>query len=399
MIHKADGATPQHVSSFAIIRVMGRIRSQLFHRPFKAFVRANGGTPPRIPVYSEIRYGMLDQLCLTFCQFQGFILLFLFQCRSLLTQLDLTALKILLNAECLYIIRVRARLSSQLLLPMTKRSNTISNVEEYRGFIADITKKVDAIATKPSLLSAVAIQQKDLCVQETLRAITGDLQVACNSTSTVPEEATFTDAQVRQLANVPTMEEEQEVEEGEIEDGEIVEMEEVMMVGTVLDLKAPSSPSPKPSLEIRQMTMIKDAACAFLFQLKKHGSVMATTSLETFSPTTRLLERGFSLVKITMEKNPETRIAVAEPLLALHDLAIEQLFSLWTEHYSVVVSKRASHIITSNPTTAQVDQVHLNRLVEKVREEAQVQQKKEKERTLTGTLITAQLLKPGERSP
>ena len=86
MIHKGDGATPQHVSSFAIIRVMGRIRSQLFHRPFKAFVRANGGSPPRIPVYSEIRYGMLDQLCLTFCQHQGFILLFLFQCRPLLTE-------------------------------------------------------------------------------------------------------------------------------------------------------------------------------------------------------------------------------------------------------------------------------------------------------------------------
>jgi len=400
MIHKGDGATPQHVSSFAIIRVMGRIRSQLFHRPFKAFVRANGGSPPRIPVYSEIRYGMLDHLCLTFCQHQGFILLFLFQCRPLLTQLDLNALKILLNAECLHVVRVRALLSAHLLLPMMKRANNITDVDEYRTFMSDITKKVEAIAATPSLLGDLVIQPKDLCVQENLRAITGDIQVACNAESSVAEDEIFTETQVSRLVDVTVRDEdeEEEVEDGEIEDGEIIEIEEVMMAGTVLDLKAPSSsPSPKPALEIRQMTFIKDAACAFLFQVKKHGACLANTSLKTFSPTTRLLERGFSLVKITLAKNPETRIAVAEPLLALHDLTTDRLLSLWTSYYSIDVTKRASRTIASNPTTAQVDQVHYKRLMEKAREAGKIQQKNEKEQTLTSALVNANLLKPGER--
>ena len=225
MIHKGDGATPQHVSSFAIIRVMGRIRSQLFHRPFKAFVRANGGSPPRIPVYSEIRYGMLDQLCLTFCQHQGFILLFLFQCRPLLTELDLNALKILLNAECLHIVRVRALLSAHL-LPIMKRANSITDVDEYKSFMSDITKKVEAIAATPSLLGDLVIQPKDLCVQENVRAITGEIQAACNTKSSVAGDEIFTEAQVSLLVDVTvTEDDEEEVEDGETEDGEIIEID------------------------------------------------------------------------------------------------------------------------------------------------------------------------------
>jgi len=111
---------------------------------------------------------------------------------------------------------VRALLSAHLLLPMMKRANSITDVDEYKSFMSDITKKVEAIAATPSLLGDLVIQPKDLCVQENVRAITGGIQAACNTKSPVAEDEIFTEAQVSLLVDVTVTEDDEE----EVEDGE-----------------------------------------------------------------------------------------------------------------------------------------------------------------------------------
>ena len=92
MDDRVDGQ--HHASSTALMHIMARLRSPTFHRPFRAYVRDAGGKPPAIPRHSETRYASIDTLAKVFIENRGFIILFLYTCRALLTQLDLDSLKV-----------------------------------------------------------------------------------------------------------------------------------------------------------------------------------------------------------------------------------------------------------------------------------------------------------------
>jgi len=84
----------RHASSVALCHIAARLRADLFCRPFKAFCRRLGAEPPSFPRYSETRYTSIDILCLKYAQSERLVLEFLRMCRSLLSQEDLSSLKV-----------------------------------------------------------------------------------------------------------------------------------------------------------------------------------------------------------------------------------------------------------------------------------------------------------------
>ena len=176
-----------HASSTALMHVMARLRSPTFHRPFRAFVRLNGGVPPHIPRHSETRYASIDTLAKVFVEYRGFILLFLFRCRALLTQIDLDSLKVLLNAENLEITRLRALFASRLLLPVMKMANHTRSMLEFRQEMETVTTRMMTIAANPDLLSTLTIAAKDQAVQDQLASHMGQIAKVAESSSTVTE--------------------------------------------------------------------------------------------------------------------------------------------------------------------------------------------------------------------
>ena len=228
-----------HCSSTALMHIMARLRSVLFHRPFRAFVRLNGGVPPHIPRHSETRYASIDTLAKVMVEHRGFIILFLYRCRSLLTQHDLDALKVLLNAENLEIIRLRALFASRLLLPVMKMANHTRGMLAFKQEMETVTSHVRAIAANPDLLSTLSIAPKDQAVQEQLTATMDSIVKVSKGTSSVQEGA----GRERDVIEMVGATQAQiEREDGEI--GEEQEEEVVLLQGRVtpstLDLSAPS---------------------------------------------------------------------------------------------------------------------------------------------------------------
>jgi len=92
MVHKVDHK--RHVSASALCHIVARLRSNLFYRPFRAFVRQLGGKTPRFSRHTETRYASINLISLEFLRNERHALLFLRACRTLLTEEDLKALKV-----------------------------------------------------------------------------------------------------------------------------------------------------------------------------------------------------------------------------------------------------------------------------------------------------------------
>jgi len=112
----------KHVSATALCHIMARLRSDLFYRPFKAFLKKMGGKPLKFERYSETRYASVCILSLRYLEGEKYILLFLRACRCLLTKEDLASIKLLLNHEVREVIRIRALFALNILLPIMKYS-------------------------------------------------------------------------------------------------------------------------------------------------------------------------------------------------------------------------------------------------------------------------------------
>jgi hypothetical protein len=153
-----------HVSSVAVRHIVARLRSALLWRSFRAFVAKHGGKPPKFERYSETRYAAIDVMCLRFWQNRGHIILFLRLVRSLLTEEDLKALKIVLDPEMMKVIFVRALLASHVLLPVMKEAKEMTSPEAYLQKVEALTAKVTLMANNPKLLSSAELEVNDLQV-------------------------------------------------------------------------------------------------------------------------------------------------------------------------------------------------------------------------------------------
>ena len=369
-----------HCSSTALMHVMARLRSVTFHRPFRAFVRLNGGVPPHIPRHSETRYASIDTLAKVMVEYRGFIILFLYRCRSLLTQHDLDALKVLLNAENLEIIRLRALFASRLLLPVMKMANHTRGMLAFKQEMETVSSHVRAIAADPNLLSTLAIAPKDQAVQEQLTATMASIVKLSKGTSTI-QEGTGRERDVIDM--VGATQAQIELEDGEI--GEEPEEEVVLLQGRVapstLDLKAPSDKRvPTPEMTERLTTIASDMAKSFLFHQEKHNKAQ-DLSLSFFMATSRKVERSFAVVKCFLEKNSETRIFVLDALLCLHDFSVTELHSIWERFWEPSFSTRASKKLAANPTTREGDKIKLVGLLAKADEATKSQAKKKQKLT------------------
>ena len=376
-----------HASSTALMHVMARLRSVTFHRPFRAFVRLNGGAPPHIPRHSETRYASIDTLAKVLVEYRGFIFLFLRRCRSLLTQVDLGALKVLLNAENLEIVRLRALFASRLLLPVMKMANHTHDMATFQSNMETNVLRVKTIAANPSLLSSLTITPKDSAVQKELTSVMGEIITLSESTSTVQERG---NRESEASALVGLTQELLEQEEGEID--EEPEQEEVVLLHGVappsyrLDLTAPSSRRvATPTMPERLRTVASDMARSFLFHQEKHNKKQSLM-LTFFMATSRKVERSFAVVKCFLEKNCETRIFILDALLCLHDFEILELHTFWQKFWDPSFSTIASKKLASNPTTAAGDQaklVWLLRKADEVTKKAQSMRKRQKITTET----------------
>lgn len=84
----------RHISSTALCHIVARIRSNLFYRPFRAFVYASEKKRPRFDRYSETRYASINLLSLQYLQVEKYVLLFFLRFRCFLTDLDLKYIKV-----------------------------------------------------------------------------------------------------------------------------------------------------------------------------------------------------------------------------------------------------------------------------------------------------------------
>jgi len=294
-----------HASSTALMHVMARLRSITFHRPFRAFVRLNGGAPPHIPRHSETRYASIDTMAKVFVEYRGYIILFLYRCRSLLTQIDLNSLKVLLNTENLEIIRLRALFASCLLLPVMKMANHTRDMITFQLEMQATSSQVRAIAARPELLISLTIAPKDQAIQDQLTSLMGDITRASEATSTIQEKG---DRESEAIKLVGATQTQIELEEGEIEEpeGEEVVLLQGFAPPSHLDLTAPSDKRVNtPGANERLRTVASDMAKAFLFHQEKHNKAQSIT-LSFFMATSRKVERSFAVVKCFLEKNSET---------------------------------------------------------------------------------------------
>jgi len=143
----------------------------------------------------------------------------------------------------------------------------------------------------------------------------------------------------------------------------------------VLDLEPPSSkPVAQPSTKEMTQTIISDAAKAFLFQQRKHNRGMRDLQEEDagVESTSRAAERIFANTKMLLDRNPNTRVAVLNPLLLTHDRSDADLTRIWQEFHGEEVVWLATAAIENCPKGAIFDAIHL----QKLREKATISKKK-----------------------
>ena len=165
--HAVRKATCRELGSHSLD---GSAQVKLLYPGFKGFTQRYG-VKVSIPRHSETRYASVDLLALCFMEYRGFILLYLHQLRSLLTQLDLDTLKTLLDPEIQEIVRLRALLASRLLLPVMKIASQASNPTVYQTDLNIFTAQVESIASSPELLVSQRIAPKDDAVKDQIALI------------------------------------------------------------------------------------------------------------------------------------------------------------------------------------------------------------------------------------
>ena len=354
----------RHASATALCHILARLRSNLFRRAFRAFVRKSGGKPPAIERYSETRYASVAILSLRFMENRAFILEFLFQVRSLLTAIDLEALKWLFTPEVMEIIRTRALFAAHVLLPVMKGAAKVNQTHVWAKELGDHRARMVAFAERPNLLESVPLRQSEgqHLLESHLSAKLEEYRAEVLKQMSAASASNTDSRHAIELADVVTeaAQEPEEPEEPEVEDGEIVDEyeEEELACGVVvcahptLDLSRPDDKRvATPNLQSRVLVHIADAAKSFLFMQEKHNANWSTGASHDFQATSRAVERMFAVTKDFLERNSQTRIEVLSPLAILHDIPLRDLHKIWLEFGNLNLRRKARKALKGCPNT------------------------------------------------
>jgi hypothetical protein len=145
----------------------------------------------------------------------------------------------------------------------------------------------------------------------------------------------------------------QEEEEEEEEDKEELTMTTAAAALLSVDLQHPSTKRvPEPTLEEKVLLHDSDAAVAFLHKQQQHNKTWQLSTIKAMDPTSRAVERIFSVVKEFLERNSLMRVEVLNSLVVLHDLSLEQQVNVWLAHHERDTEKGhrgESHLQGSRP--------------------------------------------------
>jgi len=391
----------QLLASWAVIKIMGKIRSDPYHRAFRAFVREHGEKPPLIERYSETRYSSIDILSLRFFQLRPFIFQFLHKFRSLLTKEDLEALKALLDPEVSDIIKTRALCAHHVLLPTMHRAVEVTTKEIYATKMQKIEENLNRIAYNPSLLASLPLPEKQGTLTNQLESLERDI----DKLLALPEQSPISPELILPADLLNSTLDELDDDENSLEltlPRETVLPQPDPFPASLVCLDPPSlvpSSISIPTAKQRSMVMVSDAAMSFLYHQRKHGSTWRNTdSLATFTATSRHVERMFAVTKIFLARNPNLRIELINSLISLHDLSILELCQIWEAHHSEQVKIQARNVLKSNPKVSDIDTLCFQNLATKASEEEQKQISRGKKRNIEESLIEAGLINQGQRA-
>lgn len=377
-----------HASASALVHIMGRLRSPIFRRAFRGFVRHSGGKDTAIERYSETRYASLAVLSLRWMQDRPIIIAFLHRVRTLLTAIDLKQLEILLGADVQEVVRVRALLAAFVLLPVMGKAAKIKEAVAWRGELDSLDRRLAVLHRSPQLLSGVKITGPNSHllphIIEQLEAIRSDVREQTPALADTTE-----DAIVRVTAIAAATE--PELEEGEIVEEEPEEIEVLRGHAapdpSFITCERPSNAVvPRPSLEEQTKTLIKDAVESVLYMQRRHHADWSTAS--KIAVTSRPVERMFAVAKLKLERSTQTRVALLSPLVCLHAVPREHLVRCWRKHEHRGLRKLARQAVAANPKTADVDLAFMEKAFKQADERAQQIEKEQEDKRLTDFIGT-----------
>ena len=256
----------RHISATALCHIVALLRSAKFKRGFRDYVRKNGGQKhANFPRHSETRYASLCILALRYVQNEGFIILFLHEMKSLLTEQDLNAIKVMLQPEIAAITRVRALYAAHCLLPLMKRAASLPP-SEFKAILTTTSTKMEEIARQPEQLAHAKLDLNDNPVRGKLPQALGEFSKEVDKLLSQPAHLPL-----------PAVTEETHSEHGDVEDDDdddsdndddshaLVNQAALTFAVQVLDLEPPSKRKvATPTSQEMTRTIISDAAKAFL---------------------------------------------------------------------------------------------------------------------------------------
>ena len=106
----------------------------------------------------------------------------------------------------------------------------------------------------------------------------------------------------------------------------------------------------------------------------------------------------FSWAKEVLDANSQTRIAVLEPLVVLHDIPTAELVHMWARHNETqTLSVLARSTINSCPRTAEFDSVHLEKALAEAKSNESKWNELQQIKMINDFLISQTIMQPGER--
>lgn len=335
--------------------------------------------------------------------------------RTLLTELDLQSLKWLLTPEIANIILGRALFASRVMLPIMKDAAKAEKTTAWLTTISEYEGQITKFAKEPALLANETLKRKDTELLGKLPELTKNLLEAVEVQLKLPQKVNENAEEALQLANVTAgdISDDEDGDEDVPEDRpHQEEEEEPLAISTaslattttskeILDLSCPSSSQTKePAPAEKALIHIADAAKAFLFHQEKHnrswsGSANRERDLVA---TSKAVERMFSWAKEVLDANSQTRIAVLEPLVVLHDIPTAELVHMWARHNETqTLSVLARSTINSCPRTAEFDSVHLEKALAEAKSNESKWNELQQIKMINDFLISQTIVQPGER--
>jgi len=397
----------RHVSATAVCHIVARIRSNLFYRAFRAFAMEKEGRRPKFSRYSETRYASVNIISLEYLRSEKLILWFLRSCRTLLTDEDIKALKVLLDPEMRAILRVRAVFAQKVLLPIMGISAKATDPEEHKRKLEHWEKAVRAVAVNPALLASIDDATLKIAPAEEslIKRLKEEMDGAKPCSLENPSERWALEAAGIRTEDLEKKEkgEGEEEEEERQEESEPSEIQRIhsnslqSQAPLTLERPSPIATSPPPPLDKRILTLVADAAKAYLYESQKHNGGWKESEVDFFLPTSRAAERLFSFVKEYLESNPDMRTEVLNSFLALHDLPVPLLVKIWETFWDPSVPSIAAEKLKDCPKISEVDQFYLEQLKKRVEKEERKDHEKLKTERITSILQERGVLKEGEK--